>query len=55
MCNDTIFLYILINSCLLETKHKPYIWVCGYYTIENEKKKYPNRFNINKINLFVKN
>ena len=55
MCNDTIFLYILINTCLLETRHKTYILLCGYYTIKNMKKEYQNRFKIKKSNILVKN
>lgn len=57
MCNDTIFIYILINTCLLETRHKLYILLCSYYTTKNvEKEKlkvfrpykdYPNVTNLN--------
>lgn len=49
MCNDTIFYNILINSCLLETRHKLYIYVCRYYTKKNENKEYKNVFNKIKI------
>ncbi len=54
MCNDTIFLNILINTCLLETRHKPYILLCEYYTIENKNKKYLNIIKIDESHLSVK-
>ena len=42
MCNTTIFLYILINTCLLETRHKTYILLCSNHTKKKTSKEYAN-------------